>query len=240
MRGREQFRLYSKDGNIKARQTYEKAIELDPNYAAAYAGLALVGLHDWFQGSQDALDGAYKMALTAEGLNPSLPLVYEALGNVHLFKLQHEKAVAAARKWVEIEPGNADAYANLAGALHFSGEHERALPLVERAILQNPFYPFYYILYRGQSLLAMERYEEALEAIKRSVAHNPEALPAQLYLASCLGHMGEIEFAREALAEIHGIFPDFSTTWVRTFFPYRRAVDLDRLIEGLRKAGLSD
>ena len=240
LRGREQFRLYSKDGNLKARQIYETAIELDPNYAAAYAGLALVGLHDWFQGSQDAIDGAYELALKAEALDPSLPLVYEALGNIHLFKLQHDKAVAAARQWVKIEPGNADAYANLAGALHFSSEHAQAFPLVERAIRQNPFYPFYYILYRGQALLAMERFEEALEAIKRGVAHNPEALPAQLYLASCLGHMGEIEPARQALAEVNRIFPDFSTAWVRTFFPYKHAADLERLIGGVQKAGLSD
>lgn len=40
LRGREQYRLFSKDGNLNARHLYEKAIELDPNYAAAYAGLA--------------------------------------------------------------------------------------------------------------------------------------------------------------------------------------------------------
>ncbi|MEE8228034.1 MAG: tetratricopeptide repeat protein, partial [Kiloniellales bacterium] len=240
LRGREQFRLFSKDGNLRARQLYEKAIELDPNYAAAYAGLALTCLHDWFLGSPDALDRAYELALTAEAQDPSLPLVYEALGNVCLFKKQHEEAVAAARQWVKIEPGNADAYANLAGALHFSGEHEQVIPLIEKAMLLNPFYPFYYILYRGQALLAMERYEEALEAIKRSAAHNPEALPAHLYLAACFGLLGKDASAREAMAEVYRINPDFSIAWMQTFLSYKRAADLDRLVEGLRKAGLSE
>ncbi len=180
------------------------------------------------------------MALKAYALNPSLPLVYEALGNVHLFKKQHEKAVAAARRWVEIEPGNADAYANLAGALHFSGESEQVIPLIEKAMHLNPFYPFYYILYRGQAYLAMERYEEALEDLKRSAAHNPEALPAHLYLAACLGLLGKDAPAREALAEVHRIYREFLTAWVRIYFPYKRAADSDRLIEGLRKAGLSE
>ena len=107
LRGREQYRLFSKDGNLGARRLYEKAIELDPNYSAAYAGLAETCLHEWFLGSPDALDRAYELALKANALNPSLPLVYEALGNVHLFKRQHEKAIAAARRWVEIEPNNA-------------------------------------------------------------------------------------------------------------------------------------
>ena len=86
----------------------------------------------------------------------------------------------------------------------------------------------------------MERYEEALEALKRSAAHNPEALPAHLYLAACFGLLGKDALAREALAEVHRIYPDFSTAWVRTFFPYKRAADSDRLVEGLRKAGLSE
>ena len=144
LRGREQYRLFSKDGNLRAHQLYEKAIELDPNYAAAYAGLALTCLHDWFLGSPDALDRAHELVLTAKALNPSLPLVYEALGNASLFKKQHVAAVAAARQWVKVEPGNADAYANLAGALNFSGEHEQVNPLIEKAMRLNPFYPFYH------------------------------------------------------------------------------------------------
>jgi adenylate cyclase len=240
LRGREQYRLFSKDGNLNARRLYEKAIELDPNYAAAYAGLAETCLHEWFRGSPDALDRGYELALRANALNPSLPLVYEALGNVHLFKKQHDEAVAAARQWIKFEPGNADAYANLAGALQFSGEPEQVIPLIEKAMRLNPFYPFYYILYRGQAYLAMERYEEALEALKRSAAHNPEALPAHVYLAACLGLLGKDAPAREALAEVRRIYPDFSTTWVQTFLPYKRAADSDRLAEGLRKAGLSE
>lgn len=240
LRGREQYRLFTKEGNVNARRHYEKAIELDPNYAAAYAGLAETCLHEWFMGSAVALDRAYELALKANALNPSLPLVYEALGSVHLFKRQHEKAVAAARRWVEIEPGNADAYANLAGALQFSGEPEQVIPLIEKAMRLNPYYPFYYILYRGQAFLIMDRYEEALEALKRSAARNPEALPAHLYLAACFGLLGNHEPARDALAEVRRIYPEFSTAWVKTYLPYKHSADLDRLIQGLRKAGFYD
>jgi adenylate cyclase len=180
-------------------------------------------------GVRYVLEGSVRKA---NALNSSLPLVYEALGNAHLFKRQYEKAIAAARRWVEIEPNNADAYANLAGALHFSGESEQAVPLIEKAMRLNPFYPFYYILYRGQSFLAMERYEEALEALKRSAVHNPEAMPTHLYLAACYALMDKDAPAREALAEAHRIYPDFSVTWVYTYFPYKRATDLDRLLNG--------
>jgi adenylate cyclase len=240
LRGREQYRLFSKEGNLNARRLYEKAIEIDPNYAEAYAGLAETYLHEWFRGSPDALERAYKLVLRAKDLNPSLPLVYEALGNVQLFRKQQEQAVAAAERWIQIEPGNADAYANLAGALQFNGEPERVIQLIEKAIRLNPYYPFYYILYMGQAYLAMERYEEALEALQRTITRNPEALAAQVYLAACFGHLGQAALARQALSEVQRIYPGFSTAWVRALLPYKRAADTDRLIEGLRKAGLPE
>ena len=240
LRGREQYRLFSKDGNLRARQLYEKAIELDPNYAAAYAGLAGTCMHDWFQGSPDALDQAFELARKANGLDPSLPLVYEALGNIYVFRKQYDEALAAIKQWIEIEPGNADAYANLAAILHFSGEPEQVAPLIEKAIRLNPFYPFYYTLYIGQAYLMMQRYEDAVETLKRSAMRNPEALPAHLYLAACYGHMGKDVAARAAMAEVRRLLPDISKEWVKTIFTYKRAADLDRLIDGLHKAGLSE
>ncbi len=238
LRGREQFRLFSKDGNLKANRLYEQAIELDPNYAAAYAGLAMTCLHEWFRGSADALDRAYDFALKASELGPSLPLVCEALGNILLFRRRYDEAVAAAQRWIKIEPGSADSYANLAGALIVCGEPEQVISLVDKAMRLNPFYPFYYILYKGLAYQAMERYEEALDAIKRSVAHNPDALHPQIHLAACLGLLGMKAPAREALAQVRRMVPGFSMAWVQTFLPYMRATDLERLTEGLRIAGL--
>jgi len=240
LRGRENYRLFTQEGNVSARELYERAIEIDPNYAAAYAGLAETCLHEWFMGSEDVLDQAYEQAQKANALSPSLPIVYEALGNVLLFKRQHDEAIAAARKWIDLEPGNADAYANLAGALQFSGEPDKVFPLIKKAMRMNPFYPFYYMLYRGQAYLAMENYEKALDAIKRSVSRNPDALPAHVYLAACFGLMGNNAPARESLNNVQRIFPGFTTNWARTYLPYKRSEDLERLIEGLRTAGLPE
>ncbi|MBT8369253.1 MAG: adenylate/guanylate cyclase domain-containing protein [Deltaproteobacteria bacterium] len=240
LRGREQYRLYSKDGNASARQLYERAIELDPNYAAAYAGLAGTYLHEWFLGSSAALDQAFELAQRAKKLDQSLPLVHEALSSIHLFKKQHEEAIGAARQWVEIEPSSADGYANLAGILQFAGEPEQVIVLIEKAMRLNPFYPFYYTLYMGQAYLSMRRYEEAIEVIKRSVVRNPESLHAHLYLAACYGHLGKNARAREELTEVSRLHLDFSTTWVQTFMPYKRTSDLDMLVDGLHKAGLHE
>jgi len=240
LRGREQFRLYSMEGNLNASRLYEQAIELDPNYSAAYAGLAMTYLHVWFQGTPDALDRAYDLALKANELDPSLPLVCEALGNVLLFMRRYDEAIAIARRWINIEPGSADSYANLAGALIVRGEPEQVISIVDKAMRLNPFYPFYYILYKGLAYQAVGRYEEALDAIKQSVAHNPKALHPQIHLAACLGLLGKKAPARKALIQVRKLAPNFSLDWVQTFLPYMRPTDIERLTKGLRVAGLTD
>jgi adenylate cyclase len=240
LRGREQYRRFTKEGNAQARRLFEQAIALDPSYAAAHAALALAHLHDWFLGSATALDQAFALAKTAKDLDPALPLVYEALSSVHLFKRQHDDALAAGRRWIEIEPGNAEAYASLAGILQFGGEPARVEGLIAKARRLNPFYPLYYTLYVGQACFAMERVADPVAIFKRSIAHNPEALPAHFYLAACYGQLGEEPLARAALAEVRRISPAFSMASVRAIAAYRRPSDLDRLVEGLRKAGLPD
>ena len=237
LRGREQYRLFSKVGNSAARRLYGRAIELDPNYAAAYSGLSETYMNDWFHGEPEALDRAFDLAQAAKDLDPSLPLVYEALTGAHLFKRQHEDAIAAAKRWIEIEPGNAEAYANLAGVMHFAGEPERVEGLIEKAKHLNPYYPFYYTLYIGQALFTMRRFGEALTAIRRSTNHNPESLPAQFYLAACAGQLGEDTVARNALAEVRRISPGFSYTDVWNTAAYKREDDLNLLVDGLQKAG---
>jgi adenylate cyclase len=239
LRGREQYRLFSPEGNANARRLYEQAIALDPRYAEAHAGLAETYMHDWFHGATEVLDRAFKEAQVAKDLDPSLPLVYEALSGIHLFRREHDAACAAAERWIAVEPGNAEAYANLAGILHFSGVPERVDALVETAKRLNPFHPFYYTLYQGQACFTMQRFAEAAQLIRRSIAHNPESLPSHFYLAACCGQLGDDAGAREAMAEARRLSPDFSLAQARAIAAYRRPADLDLLLDGLRKAGLS-
>ena len=186
-------------------------------------------------GASHALDRAFELAKQAEARDPSLPLVQEALSTVHLFRKEHDEAIATARRWTEIEPSSADAYAALAGPHVFAGEPARAISLIERAMRLDPFYPAYFPLYVGQARFLMGQYAEAVEPIKRAIVHNPELQPAHVFLAAAYGHLGESELGQRAYAEVRRIYPDFSFDWLRTFVPFKRTSDLERLIGGLRK-----
>ena len=231
--------MFSKESNTAARELYEHAIALDPDYAEPYAGLAETYVQEWFMGSESSLDRAFELAQQATARDPTLPLVQEALSTVHLFKKQHAEAIATARRWIELEPSNADAYATLAGAMHFSGENEEVIALIEKAMRLNPFYPFFYPHYIGLSKLTMRRFEEAVVALKRGVARNPEALWPHVFLAACHGHLGEETEALAQLTEVRRINPDVSIASLLNHLPYKRSADADLLVDGLRKAGLS-
>ena len=240
LRAREQYRLFTREGNAAARELYERAMMLAPNYAEGYAGAAETHVQDWFSGTSDRLDDAYALAQTAKRLNPSLPLVYEALSTVHQFSRQHDEALAAARRWVEVEPGDAEAHANLAGVLIFAGEPEQVEGLIVKAMRLNPFYPFYYPLYVGLAQFAMHHFADAVQSIKRSVSRNPHALPPYFFLMAAYGQLGEDALAHAALVEARRINPGLSMAQIRKIAVYRRAEDTDSLLNGLRKAGLED
>ena len=238
LRGREQYRLFTRDGNAAAKKLFERAIALDPDYAEPYAGLAETWVQDWFTGSEQTLDGALELAHAAAARDPLLPLVQEALSTVYLFRRQHEKALETAQRWVDLEPGSADSYANLAGVMHFSGMNDRVIDLVEKAMRLDPLYPFFYPHYIGLAKFGMHRFDEAVAAFKRAVSRNPEVIWPHVLLAAAYGHLNDRAKAREEAAEVLRINPQFSIPSLLRLMPYKRASEVDLLVDGLREAGL--
>jgi adenylate cyclase len=240
LRGREQYRLFTKDGNDAAQELFERAIVLDPDYAEPYAGLAETCVQNWFMGSEPNLDRAFEFAGQAADRDPELPLVYEALSTVYLFRREHDSAIAAARSWIALEPNNADAYATLAGAMHFSGENNDVMTLIEKAMRLNPFYPFFYPHYIGMANLIMRRFEAASVALKRAIVRNPDALWPHVYLAACHGYLQDESEISQQSAEIYRISPDFSIAKLGHLLPYKNQSDIDLFADGLSRAGMVD
>ncbi|MCV0428881.1 MAG: adenylate/guanylate cyclase domain-containing protein [Roseibium sp.] len=238
LRGREQYRLFTRDGNAKARDLFEKAIAIDPDYAEPYAGLSETYVQDWFAGSISALDRAYDLAKRATSRDPMLPLVQEALSTVHLFRREHDAAITTARRWIELEPSDAEAYAALAGAQHFAGQNHEVVPLIETAMRLNPYFPFYYSHYIGLANMAMGRFEDAATAFRSAISRNPDTVWPHFFLAASLGHLSENEDALEAWNKVKRIQPDAVVGQV-TQLPYKNESDTNLVLEGLQKAGLS-
>jgi len=240
------FRAYygtKKEANVQARQLFEKAIELDPTYAEAYAGLGLTYFYDgfylsWSPDRAQSFDRAIELGNRAVALNDSLPLGHLLLSAVYPWKKQHDQAIAEAERVIALDPNSADGYQNLGGILTWAGQAEEGIGLIEKAMRLNPRYPPLYLQSLNFAYRLAGRYEEAIAPAKKLLVLNPNFAPAHLQLASCYAHLGRLEEARAEAAEVMRLVPNYSLEVAKQSLPIKDPAVLEREIEAGRKAGL--
>lgn len=161
-------------------------------------------------------------------------------GRVHQSTRQHRElpALAAAERAVALDPNDGHNYVVLVQVLSYTGQPEKAIALVKKAMRLNPQYPDWYVLVLGWSDALLERYEEAIAALQSILTRNPDHLFAHLRLAAVYSESGREEEARAEAAEVLRIDPEFSLEWLRQRLPFQEPAALDRHLAALRKAGL--
>jgi adenylate cyclase len=240
LRGVESQYRPTKEANVQARQMYEKALALDPQYIAAYTWLGWTYLEEWAMGwNQDpkVLERAFELTQRAIALDDSLSIVHAVLGNIYLFKKQHEQAIAELEKTISLDPNYADGYSDLGCTLSFAGRPEEAIGLIQKAMRLDPHSPAPWLWMLGQAYGLTGRYEEAIAAHKKVLSRNPDFWPAHLELAVIYSEQGREEEAR-AEAEILRLNPNFSLEVWRQNVPYKDPAVVERILAALRKAGL--
>lgn len=243
LRGLESHYRYTREGNEHGQLLFQKAIDLDPDYAMAHALLALATLHSWTQGwNQDLelLPRAFELAQQALNLDDSVPEIHLVLGDLYLFGAKdHDKAAEAFKTAIRLSPNYADAYSGLAQVLAWSGEPEKAIDTVKKAMKLNPHHHAWYFLPLAIALMITERPKDAIEACQKGLNLNPDFLGFHLVLAGMYAEVGREEEAREEVNEVLRISPQFSLDVVRQMTPTKDRELLERLVDTLRMAGLS-
>ncbi len=241
LRGVESHMHFTKEANTQARQMYERALELDPDYAGAYAYVGWTYFNEWvLQWSQDpqSLEQALAMAQRAMVLDDSLPLAHRVLGEVFLWQKHYDQAIAQEEQAITLDPNDADGYAHLAQTLTFAGRPEEALKLLEKAMRLNPHYPFWYLFNFGHAYYLLGQYEEAITALKKALIHNPNYLPAHGFLAIIYRELGQEEEARSEEAECRRLSPHASLELLGQRLPYKDPAVLERVLDSMSKIRL--
>jgi len=241
LRGSDYFFRFTKEANAQAREMFERAIDLDPEYALAHSLLGLTHWMEWsFGWSRDpqSLDRAFELAQRATSLDDSVSVAHSLLGKVHLWKKQHGQAIAELEKTIALNPNYADGLAGLGEILYFAGRPEEAIGLIKKAMRLNPKYPVWYLHNLGHAYFLTGRYEEAIGALKRVLNRNPNFWPAHIYLAASYVELGREEEARAEAEKLLRIHPNFSLDAGGQRPPYKDRVVLERLGDSLGKAGL--
>ena len=243
LRGESYLWRTTKESVVQARHLFEQAIALDAGYAAAYAWLGWAEFFgvvmQWEQDPQ-ASQRARELVQRAVALDDSLPVAHRLLGYIYLFEKQHERAISELEQAVALDPNDADNYAWFGNALNFVGRPQEALLLIQQAIRINPRYPFLYLFFLGHTYRTLGQTEESIAVLRRTLAHNPDFLPAYYNLLLASVELGRLEEARALATEILRLSPNFSVATMNQVLPYKDTAILERSLAAFRAAGLAE
>jgi serine/threonine protein kinase/tetratricopeptide (TPR) repeat protein len=181
------YELYLKGRNImrgkrdvKSAQSavdlFDQAIQKDPRFALAYAGLADVSL-DMYVFKKEGVwaQKALSAAQHAQALNDNLPEVHFALGNVYKLTGKTTEAIVELKHALDLAPNSDEGYRRLANAYLAAGQKEEALKAYQQAIDVNPYYWLNYNQL-GQAYLQLGQNQKALDAWHRVVELAPDSV----------------------------------------------------------------
>jgi adenylate cyclase len=241
LRGLEYHRRTTREANAEARKMYTRAVQLDPEYAMAYAALGWTYLQAWqFQWSRDpeTLERAFELAQKAIVRDDSLAGPHDLLAQVYLWKKEHDRAIAEAERAVVLAPNDADSYETLAEVLAWSGRADEAVEYIKQAMRLNPEYPVFYLWALGHAYYLTERSDDAIATLRKVLARNPNFVAAHAFLAVLYDERGLAEEARAEGAAAAKLSPQASLESLRQILPYKNDRDLERFLAAMRRAGL--
>jgi adenylate cyclase len=242
LRARELGLRGTRESVAQARAMHRRAIEIDGNFAAPHAGLSLAAItdyiNDWAPDPAQALDEGERWARRALELNDQEPGSHLALGNVLLWRRDHEGALAEFSRMIALDPNFALGHTATGFALMYAGRAAEALEPMAMAMRLDPHYSSIVLHFLAQANFSLGNYETAAQQLLDRIARNPSTDASRMLLASCYGHLGRTQDARAAWAELLKVNPDFSLMQRARVLPYKQASDFQRIAEGLAKAGL--
>ncbi len=249
MRGWYEFYKFTRESNAAARDLFEQARKIDPNYARAYAGLAFTYSSDYDFEWTDDFDKTLKLTLenasTAVRLDPNDYQAQWALGWAYLYNRQHENAMAHYLRARELNPNDAELLAEMGNLLIYMGQPKQAVSQVKEAIRLNPFHDNWYVEYMGWAYEEAGMPKEAIAILEQAIdLQNPDEeeiwyLPtlAAAYANPAVGRMDD---ARKIVKTILSREPEFSISKKVSRYPYRTKELTDRYVNALRRAGLPE
>jgi adenylate cyclase len=223
---------------------FDRAIELDPEFSSAYAGVAYTCAIQILVGASEDqakdLKRGVSAAETALRLDQTDPFAHFAQGRISIFAGDHQKAIVAFERAISLNPNYALAHFGLAHGLWHAGRPAEALAYHDEAIRLSPHDPILwaFLASKAIALIMVERYEEGIALSQEAQRHPDSKLFANLAEVSGLGLLGKENEAADALDRLQQIQPDISLCFIEQSIPIAKSDARDRFLHGLASAGM--
>jgi adenylate cyclase len=243
LRGRQHLSRITRKDSAKAKEMFEKAVELDSNYARAYTNLGLVHFNEWHlwgNNRDENLGRALELGKKAVALDDASAGAHVLIANVHIDRNDFARAEIEADKVLALQPTHPETLGNLGHFLLRAGRPEDAIGMLERAVRLDPYHPPHFLSWLGHSYFMTGQYDAAIRVLNEGISHEPDFIAFHLYLAESYALSGREAEARAAAAEVLKLNPKFTLRAYEGFVVYKNRSDMERDLMAFRKAGLPD
>ncbi|MFQ5936013.1 MAG: BTAD domain-containing putative transcriptional regulator [Acidiferrobacterales bacterium] len=245
-RGLAQLYQYTNESLAEAQRLFQRAMELEPDLSAAYSASAeayYIGLvYGLAESPDENRERALVAARRAVELDSDDAAAHCTLGRVYYLRREHEVAIPELEIALSLNPSFAWAHYGIGAALVFSGRAKDALPHLENAIRLSPRDPYMgsFLVRMADARLFMQRCEDAIAWAKKALRQPHFQWSRHAVLISALAHRGDVGEARDAVAKLLKLRPDFTLAFVRKYHLISDSRDMAFYLEGLRKAGIPE
>jgi adenylate cyclase len=224
----------------EARTLLKRAIELDPNYAAAYAALAetyyIAPAMGWAESPVAFLSRGEELAVKALSIDDAEVRAHVVLSRIHLFHQRYKQAEAEIERAIAINPNDAQGLGGHGDILTWLGQTDAAIEALELAQRIDPDLNTMDRFALSLAYYLKRRYDAAIDQAELNLRQNPNASFSRIVLAAAYAQQNRAEDSARVVDIIRRTDPTFDPKEFGTKF--LNSVDLDQVRDGLRKAGL--
>ena len=214
LRGRKLFQKWTRENINLAREMFGRAVALDANFAAAWAGLATAHVHLHGSDSEPHLEKAREASARALKLDPQSAEAHVAAAQGFSMEQRYSDAAAEFERAIELDPTLFDAHYYYARSCFKNGDLEKSLRLFRQAQSVRP--DDYQAVYLEALVLmqlrgwneAREAYQRGLESSHKHLAVNPHDARAYVLGAGACARLGETQRAKEWAERAMSLAPD--------------------------------
>jgi tetratricopeptide (TPR) repeat protein len=205
---------FSKADNEHARQYFAQAVELDPTFARAYAGLSFAHFQNAFLGWKKAgpeIDRAFDAAGKSLMADDRDPTAHWSMGRALWLRGTQDQALHELERAIDLSPNYAGGHYTLAFVHSQSGDPRAAISFTDHARLLSPFDPllFAFLGARCMALTRLGQYEEAADWGVKAAARPNAHQHIMAIAAFSLGLAGRIEEGSAYMAKIRARVPGY-------------------------------
>ncbi len=237
--GKSYFKVHTAEVHARARECLEGAVEIEPDYADAWAYLAYMYREEYlhrYPGKPAPLERSAAAARRAIDLDPNNPMAHFSMAFTAASQYSLDAAVMEMERVAALSPNDSGMLGGVSIYLAHAGRWDRALEVAEQIDRLNPLSTGWSHYTRA---MAHYRAGHVDEALAEAIQLNPNDVQTQIHLTAIYARLGRTAAARASAEELLRMDAHFAadpSEYLRRVF--LRDIAVERYTEALRLAGL--